>query len=191
VPLGDRRAARSQPLARADRSPGGGATSRSARSPISSGESGCVRLERDLVTGEGAGDVACDGRGRAARAGAGRGRRRARRSGAASPGRSRAAGRSRCERRLQQRELGAIAGRDDAVRLRVFLLSVERRVEVGATREDQPVEAVERLVHARRSRAGRAAGGHRRARRRARSRRERVPTRVAPRPRTTPWSDRS
>ena len=50
------------------------------------------------------------------------------------------------EGRGEERDLGAVALRADVVRLRVRLGVVQRRVEVRAAREDEPVEHVERLV---------------------------------------------
>ena len=85
-------------------------------------------------------------------------------------------GRSRSSAACEERELGAVALGHDPVRLGVRLLAVELRIEVGAAREDQAVERVERLLDARRRRAGRAAPGRRPARPPARSRRGRAPS---------------
>ena len=65
------------------------------------------------------------------------------------------------ERRLEQRKLGAVALGHDPGRLGMRLLAVEPGVEIGATREDQPVDRVEDLLdpvvrgrHEQRARAG-------------------------------------
>ena len=55
-------------------------------------------------------------------------------------------GRSRCERRLQQRELAAVALGVRAGRRRMRLGAVLLGLEVVAAGEDQPVERVERLL---------------------------------------------
>jgi hypothetical protein len=66
----------------------------------------------------------------------------------------------RGERRLEQRQLGAVPLGHDAERLLVRLLVVQVRIEVGAAREDQSVDGRERLrdaVLARRDQDGPAA----------------------------------
>ena len=50
------------------------------------------------------------------------------------------------ERRLEQRELGVVASRDDPSVSGVRAPARRARVDVGAAREDEPVERVERLV---------------------------------------------
>ena len=52
----------------------------------------------------------------------------------------------RVERRLEQRELAAVALRACAGRRRMRLGAVVLRLEVAAAREDHPVERFERLV---------------------------------------------
>ena len=51
------------------------------------------------------------------------------------------------ERRLEQRQLRAVARRARPGRLRVRLRAVGLRVEVGAAGEDEPVERVDDLLH--------------------------------------------
>ena len=127
----------------------------------------------------------CARRRRRPRAGAGRGRRRAATFSTCEPRQIASTGRSRASAASQQARARRVPLRHDPGRLRVRLLPVERRVEVGAAREDQPVERIERLLDRPRRRAGRAAAALRPLDRAHVVVRERAPTR-APRPRTRP-----
>ena len=73
------------------------------------------------------------------------------------------------ERRVQQRQLGAVALGRRPPRLGVRLLAVELGVEVGAAREDEPVERARASRRSRRA-GGTSRAGRRRGRRRGRSR---------------------
>ena len=126
---------------------------------------------------------ACGVRGRRRPAGAGRGRRRGRRSAPASRGRPRApACRARAPPASSASSRSVALARRRRRSRDARSCAVERRVEVGAAGEDQPVERVERLVDPVARSAARAAAARRRARPRARSRAARAPTR----PPTTP-----
>ena len=77
---------------------------------------------------------------------AARGRRRARRSAPASPRQIASTGTSRSSAARMQGELEVVPLAHHTVRLGMRRLAVQLRVEVGAAREDQPVDGIERLV---------------------------------------------